>query len=108
VHRGGGDPGDPPILLVMGMGASMVWWEDGLCRPLADGRRFVIRYNHRDTGRSRAHEPGQPEYTVTDLVADASAMLDGYDISAAHIVGMSMAVRSQRWTRPTACSRWCS
>jgi pimeloyl-ACP methyl ester carboxylesterase len=47
-----GDPGDPPILLIMGMGASMVWWEDDFCRMLAGGERFVIRYDHRDTGRS--------------------------------------------------------
>ena len=45
-----GDPADPPILLVMGIGASMLWWEEGFCRMLADGGRFVIRYDHRDTG----------------------------------------------------------
>jgi len=38
-----GDPADPPILLVMGIGGSMLWWEEGFCRMLADGRRFVIR-----------------------------------------------------------------
>ena len=47
-----GDPADPPILLVMGIGASMLWWEEGFCRMLAEGGRFVIRYDHRDTGRS--------------------------------------------------------
>lgn len=85
-----GDPRDPPILLVMGMGASMIWWEDGFCQRLADARRFVIRYDHRDTGRSRSYEPGHPGYTVSDLVADAVAVLDGYEVAAAHIVGMSM------------------
>ena len=85
-----GDPDDPPILLVMGMGASMVWWEDGFCQRLADEGRFVIRYDHRDTGRSRAYEPGHPGYTVSDLVADAVDVLDGCEIAAAHIVGMSM------------------
>jgi pimeloyl-ACP methyl ester carboxylesterase len=54
-----GDPADPPILLVMGIGGSMLWWEEGFCRMLADGRRFVIRYDHRDTGRSVTYEPGQ-------------------------------------------------
>jgi hypothetical protein len=39
-----GDPADPPILLVMGIGASMLWWEDGFCALLAGGWRFVIRY----------------------------------------------------------------
>lgn len=85
-----GEPDDPPILLVMGMSASMVWWEDGFCQRLANGGRFVIRYDHRDTGRSRTYEPGRPGYTVSDLVQDAVTVLDGYDLGAAHVVGMSM------------------
>src|SRR5204863_8321178 len=46
-----GDPCDPPVLLVMGVGGSMLWWEEGFCRLLAAGGRFVVRYDHRDTGR---------------------------------------------------------
>jgi pimeloyl-ACP methyl ester carboxylesterase len=84
-----GDPGDPPILLIMGVGASMLWWEEGFCRMLAEGGRFVIRYDHRDTGRSVTYEPGHPEYMGSDLVADAVGILDAYDIPAAHIVGVS-------------------
>jgi pimeloyl-ACP methyl ester carboxylesterase len=84
-----GDPADPPILLIMGIGGSMIWWEEGFCRMLADGGRFVIRYDHRDTGRSVTYEPGRPEYTGTDLVADAAGVLDAYGISAAHLVGVS-------------------
>jgi pimeloyl-ACP methyl ester carboxylesterase len=84
-----GDPADEPILLVMGIGASMLWWEEGLCRMLADGGRFVIRYDHRDTGRSVTYEPGRPGYTGGDLVADAAGVLDVYDIPAAHVVGVS-------------------
>lgn len=84
-----GDLADPPILLVMGLGGSMLWWEAGLCRMLADGRRFVIRYDHRDTGRSVTYEPGHPEYTGADLVADAAGVLDAYGIPAAHVVGVS-------------------
>ena len=52
-----GDPADPSVLLVMGTGASMLWWDEGLCRMLAGGRRFVIRYDHRDTGRSVTSRP---------------------------------------------------
>ena len=74
-----GDPRDPPILLIMGIGASMLWWEEGFCRMLADGGRFVIRYDHRDTGRSVTYEPGRPEYTGADLVADAAGVLDAYE-----------------------------
>jgi pimeloyl-ACP methyl ester carboxylesterase len=85
-----GEPSDPPILLVMGMGASMLWWEEDFCRMLADGGRFVIRYDHRDTGRSVSYEPGRPGYTGTDLVDDAVRVLDAYEIAAASVVGVSM------------------
>ncbi|MCX5424424.1 alpha/beta fold hydrolase [Streptomyces sp. NBC_00078] len=84
-----GDRSDPPVLLVMGTGASMLWWEEGFCRKLAEGGRFVVRYDHRDTGRSTTYEPGRPGYTGADLVGDAVAVLDAYDIPAAHMVGVS-------------------
>src|ERR671936_984577 len=73
----------------MGVGGSMLWWEEGFCRLLAEGRRFVIRYDHRDTGRSVTYEPGRPQYAGADLVADAAGVLDAYGISAAHVVGVS-------------------
>src|SRR5436190_19550648 len=84
-----GEPADPPILLIMGMGGSMLWWEEGFCRMLADGERFVIRYDHRDTGRSVSEPPGRPGYTGADLTADAAGVLDAYGIAAAHLVGVS-------------------
>jgi pimeloyl-ACP methyl ester carboxylesterase len=84
-----GDSADPAVLLVMGDGGSMLWWEEGFCRMLAGGGRFVIRYDHRDTGRSVTYERGRPEYTGADLVADAVGVLDGYGIPAAHVVGVS-------------------
>src|SRR3954447_4667328 len=84
-----GEPADPPILLVMGIGASMLWWEEGFCRKLADRGRFVIRYDHRDTGRSATWEAGRPGYTGADLVADAAGVLDAYGVAAAHVVGVS-------------------
>jgi pimeloyl-ACP methyl ester carboxylesterase len=84
-----GDPADPPVLLIMGIGASMLWWDEEFCRWIADGRRFVIRYDHRDTGRSVVYEPGFPDYTGADLLADAVGVLDAYGIAAAHIVGVS-------------------
>ena len=84
-----GDQGDSPILLVMGLGGSMLWWEEGFCRMLADGGRFVMRYDHRDTGRSVSYEPGQPGYRGADLVADVAGVLDAYGIPAAHVVGVS-------------------
>jgi pimeloyl-ACP methyl ester carboxylesterase len=85
-----GDPADPPVLLIQGMSGSMLWWEEGFCRMLAAGARFVIRYDHRDTGRSVTYEPGQPRYTTADLVADAAGVLGAYGLGAAHVVGVSM------------------
>ena len=84
-----GDSADPPILLIMGIGASMLWWADGYCRLLACGGRLVVRSDHRDTGRSVTYEPGRPGYTGADLAADAVGVLDAYGIPAAHLVGVS-------------------
>jgi pimeloyl-ACP methyl ester carboxylesterase len=84
-----GDPTHPPVLLVMGLGASMLWWDEDLCRELAAGGRFVIRYDHRDTGRSTSYEPGRPGYDGADLTADAVGVLEGYGLPSAHVVGLS-------------------
>jgi pimeloyl-ACP methyl ester carboxylesterase len=84
-----GDPDDPPILLVMGLGASMLWWNEEFCQMLADGGRFVIRYDHRDTGRSVSYEPGRPGYRGEDLIDDAAGVLDAYGRHRAHVVGAS-------------------
>jgi pimeloyl-ACP methyl ester carboxylesterase len=84
-----GDPAHPPLLLIMGTGASMLWWEEGFCQLLADGGRFVIRYDHRDTGRSVTYELQRPGYSGADLVADAAGVLDAFGIPSAHLVGVS-------------------
>lgn len=85
-----GEPAAPAILMIMGATASMLWWPDELCRMLAEAGRFVIRYDNRDTGRSTTQEPGAPLYTIDDLADDAIAILDGYGLSRAHLVGMSL------------------
>jgi pimeloyl-ACP methyl ester carboxylesterase len=85
-----GEPADPAILLIGGSSASMDWWEDGFCERLAGGPRFVIRFDHRDTGRSVTYPPGAPGYGSDDLIADAVGVLDALDTPRAHIVGISM------------------
>ena len=55
-----GERSDPAILLVMGAAAAMDYWEDDFCARLAAGPRYVVRYDHRDTGRSTSYPPGQP------------------------------------------------
>ena len=85
-----GDAADPAILLIGGMGASMDWWEEEFCHLLAAGRRFVIRYDHRDTGRSVSYPAGAPGYTGADLAADVVGVLDALGRRSAHLAGISM------------------
>jgi pimeloyl-ACP methyl ester carboxylesterase len=84
-----GSPTDPAILLIMGAGASMDWWQDDFCARLAAGPRYVIRYDHRDTGQSTSYPPGEPGYTGDDLVADAAALIAILGVGRAHVVGQS-------------------
>ena len=85
-----GAPTAPALLLVMGAAASMDWWEEDFCARLAAGPRFVIRYDHRDTGQSASYAPGAPGYTGDDLIADVIGVLDALDVGSAHVVGLSM------------------
>ncbi len=85
-----GDSRSPAILLIAGAAASMDAWDPEFCRRLAAGGRFVIRYDHRDTGRSVSSPPGRPAYTGPDLVDDAVALIDAVAGGRAHVAGISM------------------
>ena len=75
-------------MLIMGANASGVAWPDTLVDRLA-ARHRVIRYDHRDTGRSTRAFAAHP-YAIRDLAGDAIAVLDALGINRAHVVGMSM------------------
>lgn len=98
-----GDPKSPPLLLIMGLGAQMISWDDSFCNQLADRGFYVIRFDNRDSGLSTkmeaAGEPdlmsaltgsATPAYRLDDLADDAVGLLDALGIGAAHIVGASM------------------
>jgi pimeloyl-ACP methyl ester carboxylesterase len=85
-----GSPDADPVLLIAGAASSMLYWDDEFCARLAAGPRFVIRYDHRDTGRSVTSPPGAPDYTPSDLLDDAIGLLDAFGIGRAHLVGLSM------------------
>lgn len=85
-----GDPSDPAMVLIMGAMASMLWWPEEFCERMAASGRYVIRYDNRDTGLSTSYPVGEATYTFADMVEDAVAILDGYGIKAAHLVGMSL------------------
>jgi pimeloyl-ACP methyl ester carboxylesterase len=79
------------LQLLVGDGRTVAFHpEDDFCERLASGPRFVIRYDHRDTGRSVTYPPGAPQYTLRDLAADAVGLLNGFGLATAHLVGMSM------------------
>lgn len=85
-----GNARHPAVLLIHGAAASMLWWDAELCERIASHGRFVIRYDNRDTGRSTSYAPGQPGYSLTDLVEDAVGILDALGVARAHVVGQSM------------------
>jgi pimeloyl-ACP methyl ester carboxylesterase len=106
-----GSPADPPLLLVTGYGTQLIAWPRGFSEMLAAGGRYVIEYDNRDSGLSTkldgvevdmgaliaAAEAGDDErvaeiaaYTLSDLAADAAALLDGLGIDRAHVLGASM------------------
>ena len=72
----------------MGAASSGLGWPEPLVDALAAHHR-VIRYDHRDTGRSTWAYEQQP-YRITDLAEDAVAVLDGLGVERAHVVGMSL------------------
>ncbi|MER5942250.1 alpha/beta hydrolase [Streptomyces sp. NPDC001928] len=83
-----GAPDSPPLLLIMGALSPGLGWPDELVALLAAQHR-VIRYDHRDTGRSTWAYDDRP-YPLTALAEDALAVLDGLGIARAHVVGMSL------------------
>jgi pimeloyl-ACP methyl ester carboxylesterase len=85
-----GSPDDPAVLLIAGMASSMDWWEPEFCAALAEAGRYVIRFDHRDTGESVSYPPGRPGYSSDDLTTDGMGVLDALGVERAHVVGISM------------------
>lgn len=85
-----GAEGDPTVLLVMGATASMLGWPDGFCEALAANGLRVVRFDHRDTGRSTTVPPGEAAYTVEGMAGDVVAVMDAQGLETANLVGMSL------------------
>lgn len=85
-----GQPHQPPVLLIMGACASMLWWPREFCERLAASGFYVIRFDNRDTGRSTCYEPGTIHYSLDDMMEDALAVLEGYGLKSARIAGASL------------------
>jgi pimeloyl-ACP methyl ester carboxylesterase len=92
-----------PLLLVMGIGADMLYWHDDFCNALVRNGFQVARFDNRDSGQSthldwtgapsrrrvRRH-PDTAPYKLEDMADDAAAVLDAIGWRSAHIVGHSM------------------
>jgi pimeloyl-ACP methyl ester carboxylesterase len=85
-----GNPGNPPLILIMGATASMIWWDSEFCERLAKKGFFVIRYDNRDVGKSTTYAPGEPPYSTLDMASDLLAVMDAYQLKSANLVGMSL------------------
>ncbi|GIE37904.1 alpha/beta fold hydrolase [Actinoplanes lobatus] len=92
-----GDPGDPAVLLIMGSSAQGFTCPDALVGRLVDRGVQVIRYDHRDTGLSSVVDFDRHPYGLSDLAADALAILDAYGLPSAHIAGASMGGMIAQW-----------
>jgi pimeloyl-ACP methyl ester carboxylesterase len=98
-----GDPSNPPLLLVMGLGTQLIHWDLELCELFAEQGFYVIRFDNRDAGRSTYIDAPVPDikramaglridapYLLDDMADDAFGLLDHLGIEAAHVAGASM------------------
>jgi pimeloyl-ACP methyl ester carboxylesterase len=100
-----GDENDPPLLLIMGLGAQLTMWRDDFVKELVGEGFRVIRYDNRDVGLSTWFDEAglpdlaqalatgaqvEPAYSLADMADDAAALLDALGLPKAHIVGASM------------------
>ncbi len=101
-----GRASDAPLLLIMGLGAQMVLWDEEFCEALAERGHYVVRFDNRDVGLSTKFDhkgvpnvvammqPGADRsmapYTLDDMADDAAGLLGALRIEHAHIVGASM------------------
>ncbi|HEU0030255.1 MAG TPA: alpha/beta hydrolase [Kofleriaceae bacterium] len=100
--------GGRPLVLVMGIGAQRVFWDDALCEQFVDAGFHVVRFDHRDIGEStRLREAAVPRparvlarrlvgakidapYTLSDMAGDVAGLIDALGFGAAHVVGVSL------------------
>jgi pimeloyl-ACP methyl ester carboxylesterase len=99
-----GNPANPAMLMIMGLGSQMILWSEEFCEMLAERGFFVIRFDNRDAGRSTkiavdrqpsltrvlaGHREEAP-YLLADMADDTAGLLDHLGIASAHVVAASL------------------
>jgi pimeloyl-ACP methyl ester carboxylesterase len=92
-----GNPDHPAVLLIMGASAQGITCPDALVTRLVARGVQVIRFDHRDTGRSSIVDFDRHPYGLSDLAADALAIMDAYGLPSAHVAGASMGGMIAQW-----------
>lgn len=98
-----GSPGDPAVVLVMGLGTQMLGWPDEFCRSLTGAGFFVVRFDNRDIGGSTHLRDTDvpvlwrvllhrtpPPYRLEEMAGDLLGLLDHLGLGKVHLVGASM------------------
>lgn len=109
----GGNPENPPILLIMGLGSQLIFWSDYFIQGLIDKGFFVVRFDNRDIGLSTKielpHKPKLPQlkmmlrmqtglpnhhfpvpYNLVDMAEDTARLIDKLGLKAVYVLGASM------------------
>jgi len=90
-----GDPSDPTLLLVNGLGSQCINYRDAWCEMFAARGLRVVRFDNRDVGLSTSFD-GAPvdeqgaAYRLTGMAGDGIAVLDACGVEQAHVMGLSM------------------
>ena len=97
-----------PLVLIMGLGAQRIFWEDEFCQLVAEQGFWVIRFDNRDVGESTyIDDQFTPNllqlvasgllgaqipipYTLLDMANDVVCLMEYLNVPKAHIVGASM------------------
>lgn len=89
-HRTFGDPKNPAIVLVHGLGGNLnSWYKIG---PMLAEKFFVITYDQRGHGQTSAR--GDTNFSAEIMARDLAALLDHLKIGKAAVVGHSMGGRT--------------
>lgn len=85
-----GKPENPPVLLIMGLGAQCIMFTEDFINPLVDANYYVVRFDNRDIGLSTWMNEKDKPYSLADMAKDTLGLLEFLTIKKTHVLGVSM------------------